>query len=267
MSAKIGFIGAGRMAEAMMRGLISDGVFSKDEIIACAPSSYTRERVAANYGIAMYETAAEIAENAEIVVLAVKPKLIRELFESEGLTFGGDRLVISIAAGIKISTLESHVPDARIVRVMPNHCCMVLEGASGFSRGSNVTDDDMDLVEYMLSSMGVAIEVDEEELDAVTGVSGSSPAFMYMVADAIAEAGEKNGLPYRVALEFAAQSMIGAGRMLLDTGLTPQELINGVCTPGDATIEGIEALEDNDLDRAFLEAVDAVVERSKKMGG
>jgi pyrroline-5-carboxylate reductase len=267
MSAKIGFIGAGRMAKAMMRGLIAEEVYSEDEMIACAPSSLTRENIAAELNIKMYETAAEIAKMADIVVLAVKPKQVLKLFEEEGLTFGSDHLVISIAAGIKISTLESHVPDARIVRVMPNHCCMISEGASGFSRGSRATDDDMDLVECMLSSIGAAIEVDEKELDAVTGVSGSSPAFLYMFAEAMAEIGQKNGLPYDVSVEFAAQSMVGAGRMMLETGMTPRELIDSVCTPGDATIEGIKALEDNGFRKAVQEAVEAVIKRSRSMGG
>ena len=267
MSAKIGFIGAGRMAEAMIRGLIAEEVYSEDEIIACAPSSFTRERISADLNIKMYETAAEIAKMTDIVVIAVKPKQVLELFEVEKLTFGSNHLVISIAAGIRISTLESHVPDARVVRVMPNHCCMILEGASGFSGGNCATDDDMDLVERMLSSMGMAIEVNEEELDAITGVSGSSPAFLYMLAEAMAEIGEKNGLPYDVGVDLAAQSMVGAGRMMLESGMTPQELIDNVCTPGDATIEGFKVLEEKGFGKAIQEAVEAVVKQSKKMGG
>ena len=265
MSAKIGFIGAGRMAEAMMRGLIAADAYSENDIIACAPSVSTRERIAADLGVKMYETAAEIAKNADIVVIAVKPEQVRELFEVEKLTFGPEHLVISIAAGIRISTLEAHVPDSRILRVMPNHCCMVSEGASGFSRGARATDDDVKLAENMLSSMGTAIEVAEEELDAVTGVSGSSPAFMYLFAEAIAEAGKRYGLPYDIGIELAARSMIGAGRMILETGRTPRDLIDGVCTPGDATIEGIKALGENDLKKAIQEAVDAVVKRTRSM--
>jgi pyrroline-5-carboxylate reductase len=266
MTAKIGFIGAGRMAEAMMRGLIAEDVYSEDEMIACAPSSLTRERITDELNIKMYKTAAEIAKLVNIVVIAVKPKQVQELFEVEKLVLGPEHLVISIVAGVKISTLESNVPDARIIRVMPNHCCLVLEGASGFSGGSKATEDDMDHVECMLSSMGMAIEVKEEELDGVTGVSGSSPAFLYILAEAMAEIGKKNGLPYDVGIDLAAQSMVGAGRMILETGMTPQELIDNVCTPGDATIEGIKALEENGYRKAIQDAVEAVVKRSKAMG-
>lgn len=266
MSAKIGFIGAGRMATAMMRGLIAEDVYSEDEIIACAPSAATRERLAEELGIRMYGTASEISELTDVAVLAVKPKHIPELFEKERLSFNSGHLVISIAAGIRIRTLESYVPDARIIRVMPNHCCMVLEGASGYSRGSRATDGDMDLVEEILSSMGLAAEVREEDLDAVTGVSGSSPAFMYMFAEAVADAGRKNGLSEDTALELVAQSMVGAGRMMLESGMTPRELIDSVCSPGGTTIEGIKILEEKGLGQIVRDAVDASVKKSRSMG-
>jgi pyrroline-5-carboxylate reductase len=265
MSAKIGFIGAGRMATAMIRGLIAEDVYSEDEIIACAPSTSTRERVASELGIKMYETSPEVSKLAKVVVIAVKPKHIPGLFENEGLTFGSEHLVISIAAGIKIRTIESYVPDARIVRVMPNHCCMVLEGASGYSRGTRVTDDDIDLVEDILSSMGLAVEVREDDLDAVTGMSGSSPAFIYMFADAIAEVGKNKGLPEDVAMELVAQSLVGAGRMLLETGMTPKELIDSVCSPGGTTIEGVKVLNEKGLHSIVCDAIEAVIAKSCSM--
>jgi pyrroline-5-carboxylate reductase len=267
MSAKIGFIGAGRMAAAMMRGLIAENIYSASEIVTCDISPEIRKRVADELGVKVYETANEVAKMANVVVLAVKPSNIPELFEKEGLTFGSKHLVISIAAGIEIGTFESYVPDARIVRVMPNHCCMVLESASGYSRGSNATDEDIELVDEILSSMGLSVEVEENDLDAVTGVSGSSPAFMYMFADAIAEAGRRNGLSNEVALELAAQSMIGAGRMMLESGMTPKELVDSVCSPGGTTIEGVKVLENRGLRNTVIEAVEAAIKKSRSMGG
>lgn len=255
------------MAEAMIKGLLFQEVYTEDEIIACAPSQGTRDRIAENLGIAMYANASEVAEKVDVIVLAIKPRQIKGLFEEEGLALGSKHLLISIAAGIGISTLESYVPDTRIVRVMPNHCCMVMEGASGFARGNSATDDDMDVVYDILSSIGLAIEVNEEDLDAVTGVCGSSPAFMYMFADAIAEIGEENGLSRDVALELAAQSMVGAGRMMLETGMTPQELIESVCSPGGTTIEGVKVLEEKHFRPIVQDSIKAVIKKSRIMGG
>lgn len=266
MIAKIGFIGAGRMAEAMIRGLIEQEVYTENEIIACAPSKETRERVSSNLDIVMYETAAEVAEKAGVVVIAVKPKQIPDLFEKEKLVLTAEHLVISIAAGVRINTLRSYVPDAKIVRVMPNHCCMVLEGASGYACGDDVADEDLDTVDEILSSLGLAIEVEENDLDAVTGVCGSSPAYMYMFADAIAEVGVRNGLSKDTALELAAQSLVGAGRMMLETGMTPKELIDSVCSPGGTTIEGVKVLENRGFDGIVKEAIEAVIEKSRSMG-
>lgn len=265
MKVKIGFIGAGRMAEAMIRGLIVQEVYSENEIIACAPSEKTRKRVAESLDIEVYATAAEVAERTDVIVIAVKPIQIPGLFEKEGLDLNG-KLVISIAAGVKIDTINAYVPDARIVRVMPNHCCMVLEGASGYSRGRNVTDEDIWEVDMILSSIGLAIETEEKDLDAVTGVSGSSPAFMYMLAEAIAEIGEKNGLSADTALELTAQSLAGAGRMLLETGLSPKELINSVCSPGGTTIEGVKVLETEGFGDIVKKATEAVISKSRSMG-
>lgn len=266
MTVKIGFIGAGRMAGAMIKGLIVKNIYSKDEIVACAPTDTTRTRVAGEYGIKMYETAAEIAKEADILVLAVKPKHVPDLFEKEHLTLGPQHLLISIAAGVKIETLNSYVPDSRIVRVMPNHCCMVLEGASGYVKGTNATEKDMKTVNTILSALGLAVEVRECDLDAVTGVSGSSPAYIYMMIRAIADAGVLAGLTRKTSVELAAQSMIGAGKMILESGMTPEQLIDGVCSPGGTTIEGVNVLKNNDFESIVIDAVNASIKRSIEMG-
>jgi len=266
MTVKIGFIGAGRMADAMINGLIAKNIYDKNEIVACAPTAETRDRVSKKYGIGMYEKAEEISEIADILVLAIKPKHIPDLFETECLKLDKRHLLISIAAGVKIKTLESYVPDSRIVRVMPNHCCMVLEGASGYVRGTKTTDDDMIAVKEILSALGLAVEVKEHDLDAVTGVSGSSPAFMYMMIEAVADAGVLYGLPRTTATHLAAQSMLGAGKMALESGMTPEQLVDGVCSPGGTTIEGVKILEEQDFKSLVIQAVNASVKRSIEMG-
>ncbi|MDR3205617.1 MAG: pyrroline-5-carboxylate reductase [Candidatus Methanoplasma sp.] len=263
--ASIGFIGAGRMAEAMIRGLIARGVYPKEDIAACAPSEETRKRVS-GLGVAMYESADEVARLAKVLVLAVKPKHVKGLFEDEGLRLGKDHLLISIAAGITIETLSSYVPDSRIVRVMPNHCCAVLEGAAGFARG-NATDDDVRLVERIFSATGLAEEVREEDIDAVTGVSGSSPAFVYMFLKGVVRAGTDAGLTKEAATKLAAQSLIGAGKMALEAGMTPEALVDNVCSPGGTTIEGVKILDSGGFEELVRKAVAASIERSKEMSG
>lgn len=265
MTVKIGFIGTGRMASAMIGGVLANGLYASKEVIGCAPSKETRDRVSSKFGIKMYETAAEVAELTNFLILGVKPIQVQLLFTEDGLELGSSHLIASIVAGVKISTLEAYVPDAKIVRVMPNHCCLVGTGAAGFSRGNKATDDDVAKVNAVLSSSGLAVEVDEKDLDAVTGLAGSSPAFMYMVIDAMADAGEAYGISRKKSIELAAQSMLGAARMMLDTDETPKQLRDNVCSPGGTTVEGVRVLEEHDIKSAFIAAVKASVERSIEM--
>ncbi|MDY0293190.1 MAG: pyrroline-5-carboxylate reductase [Candidatus Methanomethylophilaceae archaeon] len=266
MALKIGFIGAGKMAEAMIEGILAKDLFSSEEIGACAPSISTRERMASEHGIAVFETAAELAEKTDFLVLAVKPAQVEGVFREKGLEIGPEHLVMSIVAGLSTEVLESYVPGGRIVRVMPNHCCMVLEGASGYSPGKNATEADLDRVESVLEAVGSAFEVRESDMDAVTGVSGSGPAYVYMMIDAMADGGVLCGLPREVAIELAAQTVLGAAKTVLETGQHPDVLKDSVCSPGGTTIEGVRALEDRAIRSAFIDAVRASAERSRRMG-
>ena len=266
MTVKIGFIGAGRMASAMIKGLIAKEVYAADEIAACAPSAATRDRIAADTGVQVFASAAETAEAADILVLAVKPKNIIPLFNEEKLRLEHRHLLISIVAGLRIETLAAYVPDCRIVRVMPNHCCMVLEGAAGYVMGPGCTPADREVTDRILSAIGLAVEVRECDLDAVTGVSGSSPAFLYMAVQAMADAGVLHGLSRDAALTLAAQSMVGAGAMVLNSGMTPEQLIDGVCSPGGTTIEGVKTLQEKDFKSTLIDAVNATVKKSQEMG-
>lgn len=253
------------MSSAMIGGILSKGLYENDEIIGCAPSAETRQRMTSEYGIKMYETAAEVAELTDFIVLGVKPIHVNPLFTEEGLKLGSSHLLMSIVAGMEIKTLSAYVPDAKIVRVMPNHCCLVGEGAAGYSRGPSATDEDVSKVEAVLSSSGLAVEVEERDLDAITGIAGSSPAFMYMVIDAVADAGRWYGIPMEESIKLAAQSMLGAAKMVLETGKSPKELVDDVCSPGGTTIEGVRTLEESGLRDIFLSAVEASVERSREM--
>jgi len=265
MSARIGFIGAGKMGEAFIGGLIAKGVFAKDEIIACAPSAGTRDRMSATYGIRMYERAEQVVDKTDLIVIAVKPKSVEGLFKDEKLSIGKGKTVISIVAGLTLDKMNSYVPDAKKIRVMPNHCCQVLEGAMGYTCDASMDAEGKAEVERILSSIGLAVEVPESQMDAVTGIAGSSPAFMYMVIDAMAEAGVLNGLSRDQSVKLAAQSMLGAAKMVLETGKHPEQLRDEVCSPGGTTIVGVKILEDMGLRSAMASAVDGAIEKSREM--
>ena len=266
MSAKIGFIGAGKMASAMIEGLLSKGLYKKDEIIASCKSQTTKDRVSKELGIEVTTDVASVFKSADIVVLAVKPNQIEGILTTNIEANSTKKLLISIAAGIKIATLERYVPDSRIIRVMPNVCCTVLESASSYTLGSKATKKDAEKVKEILEAIGIAFEVPEEKIDAVTGLSGSSPAYMFMVIDALADGGVLMGLPRDVALKLAAQTMLGSAKTVLETGKHPEDLKDSVCSPGGTTIEGVKVLEDYGMRAAFISAVQASAEKSKEMG-
>ena len=261
----VGFIGAGRMGEALIAGLISKGVFSKDQVIACAPSEETRARMREKHGIEMYKTAKEVSERSDVMFLAVKPKNVADVF-AEGLSCK-DKTVISVVAGMTMESLGRLAPEARFVRVMPNHCCAVLEGAMGYVCDPSIPDPEKKQIAEMLGAVGLAVEVPEHEMDAVTGIAGSSPAFMYMVVEAMADAGVLNGLSRKDSVMLAAQSMLGAAKMVLETGKHPGQLKDEVCSPGGTTIVGVRALEDLGLRSAMMAAVDGAICKSREMSG
>lgn len=255
------------MAEALIGGLIGKSIFSKDEIVACAPSAKTREHITGAYGVETFATAAEVVGRADLLVLAVKPKHVAGLFEDEGIVIGGGKTLVSIVAGLPIDKLKTYVPDAKIVRVMPNHCCMVLEGAMGYTCDDSMDADDRAGIARILESVGLAVEVQESYMDAITGIAGSSPAFMYLVIDAMADAGVMNGLSRADSIQLAAQSMLGAAKMVLETGKHPDVLRDEVCSPAGTTIVGVKTLEDKGLRSAMIAAVDNTIAKSRSMSG
>lgn len=265
MISRIGFIGAGKMAEALIAGLISKGVFGKDEIVACAPSEKTRKHMSETYGIRMCQTAKEVTSETKLVVLAVKPNQVPVVFLDEGTRVEKGSIVLSVVAGLSIKQLSAYVPDAKIVRVMPNHCVAVLEGAMGYSTDGSLTKEELSDIKAVLEAVGLAVEIPETKMDVITGLAGSSPAFMYMIIDAMADAGVLNGLPRDEAIVLAAQSMLGSAKMVLETGKHPDKLKDEVCSPSGTTIEGVRAAEEMGLRAAMIAAVDAAVEKSRRM--
>jgi len=266
MTKKIGFIGAGNMAEALIKGVINTGLYTAGEIIASEVYEPRRKYIADTLGIEVCGDNKIVAKSAKFIVLSVKPQQVSEVLASMKGSLTKDHLIMSIAAGVTISTLESYVPACRVVRVMPNQPCMVLASASAFSRGTNATSGDCSTVESVLKAVGISFEVKEDLLDAVTGLSGSGPAYAYMMIEALSDGGVLMGLPRDVSIKLAAQTLLGAAKTILETGEHPGKMKDIVCSPGGTSIQGVKALEDLGLRSALINAVEASAMRSKELG-
>lgn len=251
----IGFIGAGNMAEAIIGGLLKKDLFPAPQIMAFDIRPERLQTLAGRFGIRTAQDAAELAREAECVILAVKPGTIQGV---TGLTRDSlaDKLVISIAAGIPVSALQAILgPEARVIRVMPNTPALVLEGASAFCATRACSPDDRALAQKIFSGIGLCLEMEERLLDAVTGLSGSGPAYAFLFIEALADGGVRAGLTRDVALKLAAATVRGAATMVLETGRHPGELKDMVASPGGTTIEGLATLESRGFRSAVIDAV------------
>lgn len=264
LKTRIGFIGAGKMAKAMVRGLIAHGTDPGD-IMVHASTPASTARVSSEYGTTACGSVAEMAEKASVLVLAVKPVHVREVLGDGKAGINSRHLLISVVAGLRISRIKSYVPDARIVRVMPNLCSAVMSGISCYTMGPGTDSDDETAVKTVLESMGRAFEIDEKDMDAVSGLSGSSPAFVFMVIDALADGGVEMGLSREFALQLAALTVEGAAKTVLGTGEDPDVLKANVCSPGGTTIEGVRVLEEGKVKERIRDAVVASARKSEKM--
>eukprot|EP00871_Galdieria_phlegrea_P003812 jgi/Galph1/4431/GphlegSOOS_G3097.1 len=243
LTQKLGFLGGGVMAEAIIRGIIEKKLVDPASVIVYDVVK-ARLEVFQKIGVQTCSNSADVLQ-AQVIILAVKPDIVEEALKAIKSSWKPQQhLLVSICAGVTITKLESHLIDgSRVVRVMPNTPCLVGEAAVGFSRGSHATVEDEKLVETIFSSVGVARCVPEKLLDAVTGVSGSGPAYVYMFVEALADGGVVNGLPRDVALSLAAQTVLGAAKMLLKDNEHPAKLRNAVESPGGTTIHGTTTLE------------------------
>ena len=266
MTKKIGFIGAGNMAEAIMNGVIESGLYAADEIIASEVYAPRRKYIADALGVDVHEDNSLVAKNTKFIVLSVKPQQVDEVLTSLKGSLTKDHLIMSIAAGITLSKLESYVPVCKFVRVMPNQPCMVLASASAFSRGTKATSEDCATVESVLKAVGISFEVKEYLLDAVTGLSGSGPAYAYMMIEALSDGGVLMGLPRDISTKLAAQTLLGAAKTILETGEHPGKMKDIVCSPGGTSIQAVRVLEDLGLRSALINAVEASAMRSKELG-
>lgn len=258
---KTGFIGCGNMASAIINGILNNKILDGGDIFVFDTDVQKAKSVA--NGITVCPSVGELAQNADIIFLCVKPNIIPAVLPQ---IKEQDKAFVSIAAGVKTEKIEELLTvPARIMRIMPNTPLMVGKGASCLQTPSTLTQDEEAFVEQIFSSLGIVEHVPAELMDAVTGVSGSGPAYVYMFIDALAKAGVKNGLPEDVSLRLAVQTFEGACEMLKKTGDTPSRLIHNVCSPGGTTIEAMKVFDMNETRGVVEWAVDACVAKSKEL--
>lgn len=256
------------MAEAMMKGIISSGVARAEDVIASDMMPERRDYIAKTNGVQVTGDNIEVVRSSDVIILAVKPHHVGPVLDEMKPYLSADHLVISIAAGVKISFMEQHLNwGVRVVRVMPNQPCMVGASASAFALGKSARKEDKDTVQKIFESVGVAFCLDEKLLDAVTGLSGSGPAYCYMMIEAMADGGVLVGLPRDVAIALAAQTLLGSAKSVLETRKHPGELKDMVTSPNGTTIQGIKALEDAGFRGAVIKAIEAGAKRSTELGG
>lgn len=264
---KIGFIGLGNMATAMIGGILLQKMAQPEDILGSAKTRATLDRMKGRYGIGVTGDNVLVAEQSDILFLAVKPIFFQEVIEQIRDSVRRDTLIVSIAAGRSLEYLEQAFGGRgrKLVRCMPNTPAMVMEGCTGVCANEAVTAEELEQVLALLRSFGKASVVQERLMDAVGAVSGSSPAFVFLFIEALADGGVAAGMPRAQAYEFAAQAVLGSAKLVLETGRHPGELKDMVCSPGGTTIRGIQALERGGVRAAVMEAVDACVEKSSKL--
>lgn len=266
-SLSIGFLGAGKMATALARGFIRAGLVSAKHVIASDPIEKARAEFAKETGGKVVASNPEVVRRARVIFVAVKPDQVVNVLTESRSELTNDHLVISIAAGVSLAKLEGALAGgARVIRVMPNTPALVGASATAFAAGKGASTADAQLVERLFSAVGVAYPVKESLLDGVTGLSGSGPAYGYIIIEALADGGVAAGLPRETATKLAAQTMLGAAKMVLESGQHPGALKDMVASPGGTTIEGIHELEKGKLRGALMNAVRAAAEKSKALG-
>tara|TARA_Y100000310_G_scaffold342230_2_gene444431 strand:+ start:18 stop:812 length:795 start_codon:yes stop_codon:yes gene_type:complete len=262
---KIGFIGSGNMAKALMKGILDKSVCSKDDLVSSDIFPEVLEKIKNELGISVTENNNEVVKNSELIFLAVKPQVMDKVLEGVKEDIG-EKIIVSIAAGVQIKQMENVLGDKKIVRVMPNTPCLVGEMAAGYSVNSQLSPEDKEKVKKVLESSGVAFEMEESKLDAVTGLSGSGPAFVARLIESFTEAGVKNGLEKDVAYALSLKTFLGTAKLLEEMKLEPAKLVEMVSSPNGTTVAGREVLESSDYKEVIEKTISRAKERSEELG-
>ena len=265
---RIGFIGGGQMAKALAGGALRAGLVKPEQLMIAEPSGHQKEQFRSTLGdIELCDNGQEVLAACDRVVLAVKPQVLKVIGGELASSIESRHLLVSIAAGISLAQLQKLFGTKRIVRVMPNTPSQVGAGAAGIAADRNVLEDDVAWVEQLMNSVGTSVRVPDELLHAVTGVSGSGPAYIFLVIEALSDGGVAQGLSRELATKLAAQTVLGAAKMVLETGLHPGQLKDQVTSPGGTTIAALRHLEQSGVRSAFIEAVSKAAVRSQELGG
>ncbi len=268
MDLKIGFIGGGQMAEALIKGLLDKGMATEDTLSASDPSQARREHLSKQYGIRVWERNQPVLEFSNVLILAVKPQVMKIVLDDIAASVTESHILISIAAGISTAYLEKGLPGhARVIRVMPNTPALVQKGAAALCKGTKASKQDLEVALAIFDSVGEAVVVPESMMDAVTGLSGSGPAYVFQFIQAMVDGGVLEGLPRDIAQRLAVQTVLGAAEMCKRSGKNPAELTAMVTSPGGTTIQGIYEMERDGFRGSVMAAVSAATARSKELGG
>jgi pyrroline-5-carboxylate reductase len=264
---RVGFLGAGQMAGALARGWSAAGLVTATEGLGSDPSPDARARFSERCGWKAVPSNRDVVADCDTLILAVKPQTVSAVLGDVRTLIKPHHLLISICAGVTLERLGEEVGGtSRLVRVMPNTPCLLGASASAYSPGSGASSEDVDLVDRLFNAVGKAYRLPEHLLDAVTGLSGSGPAFVYTIIESLSDGGVRVGLPRDVATGLAAQTVLGAARMVLETDLHPGQLKEMVTSPGGTTIAGLHALERGGLRAALMDAVEAATKRATELG-
>jgi len=264
---KVGFIGAGNMGEALIKGLVAANLVPPDAISASDVRVDRLRALEQQYGVQLVPDNAELVRGADVVILAVKPQIMAPVVRQISAAVTPKKLLISIAAGVSTMTIRAALgKDARLIRVMPNTPALVLEGVTAIGKADGLEPGDLDTAGEIFTAVGRVVTLDEELMDAVTGLSGSGPAYVALVIESLADGGVKMGLDRATAMTLATQTVLGAARLVLENGLHPGALKDMVCSPGGTSIAGVHALEEGGIRHTFMKAVERATLRSRELG-
>ncbi|EQF23021.1 pyrroline-5-carboxylate reductase [Clostridioides difficile CD160] len=262
----LGFIGSGNMGSAMIGGIVKSGLVKAEDITVSDLSQIALDKVKAEFSVKTTTDSKVAVANSDVILVALKPNICEKALAPLKELIDADKIIVSIAAGKTIETLENIIgSDKKIVRVMPNTPALVGEGMSALCKNNNVTDEELNMIKSLFESFGEAEIVSEYLMDTVTGVSGSSPAYVFMFIEAMADAAVLAGMPRQQAYKFASQAVMGSAKMVLETGKHPGELKDMVCSPAGTTIEAVRVLEEEGFRSAVIKSIVAAIDKSKDM--
>ncbi|OLB42929.1 MAG: pyrroline-5-carboxylate reductase [Candidatus Rokubacteria bacterium 13_2_20CM_2_64_8] len=264
---KVGFIGSGNMGEALIKGLTAANVVRGEMIWASDVRGDRLKEIAGTYGIKLAPDNLHLVREADVVIMAVKPQIMAPVLREIASVFSRRKLMISLAAGVSTESIRASLgKDGRLIRVMPNTPALVLEGVTAIAKAEGLEPEDMDVAGEIFSAVGRVVVLDESLMDAVTGLSGSGPAYVALVIESLADGGVKMGLDRITAMTLATQTVLGAAKLLRETRLHPGALKDMVSSPGGTSIAGVAALEEGGIRTTFIKAVERATQRSKELG-